>query len=235
MGTRSLTYVYDSFKNENGQKQNEPIICLYRQYDGYVSGHGLELAEFLANGNIVNGLGTTNSQSEVVWNGMGCLAASLVAHFKKVPGNFYLHAPILNRDDWQEFEYHVFDNKVIVYSIGSNNDNVLFEGDYQAFAKFCRGELKKELTNEVKFDVSDKDTVKSLLREGESVITFEKADGSIREMRCTLDEGKIPVASLPKQSGKVRATNDEVQPVFDLDNQHWKSFRWDSLVSFKAA
>jgi len=37
MGTRSLTYVYDN---------KEPLVCMYRQFDGYPSGHGKELAEF---------------------------------------------------------------------------------------------------------------------------------------------------------------------------------------------
>ena len=39
MGTRSLTFVYD----EDGRK----IINMYRQYDGYPSGHGKDLAESL--------------------------------------------------------------------------------------------------------------------------------------------------------------------------------------------
>ena len=38
MGTRSLTFVYD---------EQEAIINMYRQYDGYPTGHGAELAEFL--------------------------------------------------------------------------------------------------------------------------------------------------------------------------------------------
>lgn len=142
MGTRSLTYVYESFINDKGQRQNEPIMCMYRQFDGYVAGHGAELAEFLTSGKLVNGLSVGQS---AVYNGMGCLAAQLVAHFKKEPGGFYLHAPILNRDDWQEYEYHVFEDSVVVYSIGSNNDNTLFDGTWADFAKFCTKELQKEL------------------------------------------------------------------------------------------
>ena len=38
MGTRCLTYVYEG---------NSPLVCLYRQFDGYPSGHGTELANFL--------------------------------------------------------------------------------------------------------------------------------------------------------------------------------------------
>ena len=230
MGTRSLTYVYDSFKNDNGQKQNVPIVCLYRQYDGYPEGHGAELAQFLVNGNIVNGLGSDENES--VWNGMGCLAASMVAHFKKHPGNFYLHAPILNRDDWQEFEYHVFDDKVIVYSVGSNQikdidlkfqDHLLFEGDYRAFAEYCK-------VNNESFDLNDRNQVEELLHNKEATITFTKVDGTKRVMRCTLNESLIPKTSQVKSSGKKLVSN-EVLPVFDLDAQHWKSFRWDSLLN----
>ena len=47
MGTRSLTYVFDG---------DQPILCLYRQYDGYVAGHGREVAEFLRGNQVVNGL-----------------------------------------------------------------------------------------------------------------------------------------------------------------------------------
>ena len=39
MGTRSLTYVYDDYS------VNTPIMCMYRQYDGYPTGHGAELSE----------------------------------------------------------------------------------------------------------------------------------------------------------------------------------------------
>ena len=37
MGTRSLTFVYD--------ENNTPVLNMYRQFDGYPSGHGAELAE----------------------------------------------------------------------------------------------------------------------------------------------------------------------------------------------
>jgi len=77
MGTRSLTFVYD--------ERGDAIINLYRQYDGYPSGHGAELAEFLAGKRIVNGLAGDTS---MVFNGMGCLAASLVANFKRPQAGF---------------------------------------------------------------------------------------------------------------------------------------------------
>ena len=48
MGTRSLTYVYDN--------DDVPVVCMYRQFDGYPTGHGSELAHFLVPFKIVNGI-----------------------------------------------------------------------------------------------------------------------------------------------------------------------------------
>ncbi|NDC87148.1 MAG: hypothetical protein EB088_16300 [Betaproteobacteria bacterium] len=122
MGTRSLTYVYEG---------KHPVVCLYRQYDGYPSGHGAELAEFLDGYDIVNGFG---QKREKLANGMGCLAAQMVAHFKTEVGNFYLHAPVLDRDDGQDFEYHVYEKDVIVFNY---RKDLVFKGSHAEFAGFC--------------------------------------------------------------------------------------------------
>lgn len=224
MGTRSLTYIYSNYKDDNDTTVHQPVVCMYRQYDGYPEGHGAELASFLTSGKLVNGLGMMDD-FKVMFNGMGCLAAQMVAHFKQGAGGIYLHAPNLGRDDWQEYEYHVYQDKVIVYSIGSNNDNTIFDGSWADFKKFCWG-------NHLEMN---QDTIKAELQNGVVEVTFVKTDGTERVMRATLNEGKIPEASRPKNSGKTRAVNPEVQPVFDLDEQHWKSFRWDSLVAAKLA
>ena len=120
MGTRSLTFVYDG---------NQPLVNMYRQFDGYPSGHGIELAEFLVSGKMVNGY---SSKTEKQFNGMGCLAAQMIAEFKNSVGGFYIHA-VTDTDCWQDYEYHVFENKVVV----KNPTEVIFEGDYQSFAEFC--------------------------------------------------------------------------------------------------
>lgn len=80
MGTRSLTALVDEKGNE--------ICVLYRQFDGYASGHGLELAGFLKSIKLVNGFsGDRDSRA----NGIADLAAQVVAHFKDGPGEFYLY------------------------------------------------------------------------------------------------------------------------------------------------
>jgi len=123
MGTRSLTYVYEG---------KMPVVCLYRQYDGYPSGHGAELAEFLMGYDIVNGFGEKRAK---LANGMGCLAAQMVAHFKTETGNFYLHAPLLDRDDGQDFEYHVYDKQVIIMD---HSGDPIFKGTHAELADYCK-------------------------------------------------------------------------------------------------
>lgn len=120
MGTRCLTFVYDGDK---------PVINMYRQFDGYPSGHGFELAEFLEGFEIVNGYGEVKPK---LANGMGCLAAQMIAHFKKSVGGFYIH-PVTDTDCWQDYEYHVFENRVVV----KNPDNVMFSGTFNEFKEFC--------------------------------------------------------------------------------------------------
>ena len=127
MGTRSLTYVYS---------EDTPLINMYRQYDGYPTGHGAELAEFLSGFEIVNGYGEVKPK---LANGMGCLAAQLIANFKQSVGGFYIYA-VTDTDCGQEYEYHVYENRVVV----KDPTAVIFEGDYQSFAEFCSDTVSVE-------------------------------------------------------------------------------------------
>ena len=94
MGTRSLTVFKDG---------DQEIAVMYRQYDGHPSSHGEELKAFLKGVSVVNGLSGDRTK---VANGMGCLAAQIVAHFKEEPGNIYLHAAG-TRDRGEEYIYTV--------------------------------------------------------------------------------------------------------------------------------
>lgn len=138
MGTRSLTII----KDEDGKE----LVCMYRQFDGYPTGHGQELATFLAGGELVNGLGLHDDK--LVFNGMGCLAAAVVSYLKTGPGGIYLYPPG-SRDCGEEYIYTVFPrNKILWISVArgcmtafglpgtkQENMNILFEGpvsDYNA-------------------------------------------------------------------------------------------------------
>ena len=83
MGTRSLTIFQDDEKKD--------IAVMYRQMDGYPEGHGKELAEFLSRFVMVNGFNCLEKPVKQA-NGMECLAAQIVAHFKYGAGGIYLMA-----------------------------------------------------------------------------------------------------------------------------------------------
>jgi hypothetical protein len=80
---------------------------------------------------------------------------------------------------------------------------------------------------------TEKNWLKMLLREQNVIIEFEKKDGLLRSMTCTLSENKIPAEKMPKGTGKVKS--DEVLAVFDVEKDDWRSFRWDSIkrIEFK--
>ena len=120
MGTRCLTFVYDG---------GVPVINVYRQFDGYPSIHGHELAQFLNSKTLVNGYTDKNSAEA---NGMGCLAAQLIVQLKRGVGGIYIY-PVTSTDCGQDYEYHVYEDTVIV----KDPTEVIFEGDYQSFAEFC--------------------------------------------------------------------------------------------------
>ena len=126
MGTRSLTYVYDG---------KTPIMCMYRQFDGYLSGHGQELANFLNELTIGNGI-SGKSELFTYANGMGDLAAQMIVFFKKTPDGFYIHPIELNQDCLQDYEYHVYENKVVVVSHFFDDENPteqIFNGSWNEF------------------------------------------------------------------------------------------------------
>jgi hypothetical protein len=75
----------------------------------------------------------------------------------------------------------------------------------------------------------EKDWLLGLLRSEIVELTFTKKDGTERIMVCTLAEQEIPEENLPK--GTNRKKSDETVAVFDLENNGWRSFRWDSLTN----
>ena len=65
------------------------------------------------------------------------------------------------------------------------------------------------------------------LKNGILNVEFTKKDGSLRKLICTLSEDKIPEDKKPKNVGITK--NNAVLPDFDMENNSWRSFRWDSI------
>lgn len=78
----------------------------------------------------------------------------------------------------------------------------------------------------------DKSYLKEQLSKHIADVVFIKADGTNREMTCTLIPSYLPAAK-PLDEGIrhiPRKENDDVLAVWDLDNNDWRSFRLDSII-----
>jgi len=65
------------------------------------------------------------------------------------------------------------------------------------------------------------------LRHNECYVQFEKVDGTIRDMKCTLQESVVPVT---KGTGKANPVG--VLTVFDTEKQGWRTIKFDKLIDF---
>ena len=91
-----------------------------------------------------------------------------------------------------------------------------------------------------------RDWVRSLLQKQPVTVTFTKADGTDRDMQCTLNWDLIPTDKHPKGpdnspvDGIVRESKQRKEPdlhtlrVFDVEKQEWRSFRFDRLKKITA-
>jgi len=82
--------------------------------------------------------------------------------------------------------------------------------------------------------IQDIQHLKNLLRESTLTVCFNKKDGTVRTMQCTLNPDSLPVVD--KQEGdevkKEKKQNDESIAVWDLEKNAWRSFRFDSVISY---
>lgn len=77
----------------------------------------------------------------------------------------------------------------------------------------------------------DHELIKETLQKNVCRVTFTKVNGEERVMRCTLNEMMIPKIE-SSESKKLKKENPEVQAVYDMDANGWRSFRWDSIKEF---
>jgi hypothetical protein len=106
MGTRSTYRVIEQWKDDKtGKVKNEPLVLIYRQFDGYPEGHPLETAEWLASGTVVNGFGL--NETKLIFNGAGCLAAQLVAKYKDGVGGTYIQNLKSRGKSWEDYLYDI--------------------------------------------------------------------------------------------------------------------------------
>ena len=100
MGTRSITHVHEM--DELGGN----IVCsFFRSWDGYPSGHGKDLAEWLKGKNLVNGR-TGREKHGRDFNRAGEMAVKLMNHIQEKSGCEVV--PTGASDYGEEFTYDIY-------------------------------------------------------------------------------------------------------------------------------
>jgi hypothetical protein len=106
MATRAMISVA---KREEGvsfsEEPNKTIVDIYHHWDGYPEGLGVTLAYYLEEKKITNGLSSKDNE-DLIFNGMGCLAASLVAYLKDGPGDVYIEPR--ESHGWIDYQYYIW-------------------------------------------------------------------------------------------------------------------------------
>ncbi len=128
MGTRSLTKVIEVYKDKE-----TVLTCMYRQMDGYPDGHGMELAEWLNQFTIVNGI--RMNETRKIANGISCLAARMYAHFKNGPGRYYCYRPDAH-DCGEEYVYEIRNTdkeSINIKCIDVHENKTIFDGTPEEF------------------------------------------------------------------------------------------------------
>ena len=134
MATRAMISIA---KREEGvsfsEEPNKTIVDIYHHWDGYPEGLGVTLADYLDGKKITNGLGRDNDN---LFNGMGCLAASIVAELKDGPGDVYIEP----RDShgWIDYQYYIWGDtyKDIWISIFSDDECIFVGKPQQLLEKY---------------------------------------------------------------------------------------------------
>lgn len=71
------------------------------------------------------------------------------------------------------------------------------------------------------------DNILEKLHAGVTTVSFIKANGERRDMECTLHESYLPART---STAAPKAPNPDVQPVWDINANAWRAFRWDRVI-----
>ena len=126
MGTRSTMKFISKYNNKL-----TPLINVYQQYDGYIDGVGHQLAEWLLDKKIVNGIPFGVNTLNMA-NGFGCLIAQYIKEFKNDVGNFY----VTEMENSQEYNYEVIFDEDKYFSSDYNDINDLITIKVDSFPNF---------------------------------------------------------------------------------------------------
>jgi hypothetical protein len=130
MGTRSVVNFQDKEMN------NATVLSVYQQYDGYETGVGKQIADFLRAMKICNGIGYGAKIFEYA-NGIGDLALQYIVKYKTSVGNLYAVAV----GDIEEYNYYVNEEDVKIIDC---DGVVLFSGDWVEYIDYIDKLVERE-------------------------------------------------------------------------------------------
>jgi hypothetical protein len=73
-----------------------------------------------------------------------------------------------------------------------------------------------------------KEEIREAARSGTIFVQFLKKDGSLRDMRCSLEEKYLP--PLMNDTEITTKDNPDILAVWDVEYHGWRSFRIDSVL-----
>ena len=76
----------------------------------------------------------------------------------------------------------------------------------------------------------DKEKIKTQLQTGVLVVSFTKADGSLRNMKCTLQPHLLPPHTA-KEKTCVSGENCDCIKAYDLEVNEWRAFKISKIIS----
>ncbi len=71
------------------------------------------------------------------------------------------------------------------------------------------------------------------LRRNVCWVSFRKAKGELRDMRCTLNPELM--GQYEKKTERTKPVNELTLPVWDMDKNEFRSFRVDSVLNLRVA
>ena len=136
MATRAMISVA---RREEGVSFSEipdkTVVEIYHHWDGYPEGLGVKLASYLDDKSLVNGIGNKDNE-DFIFNGLGCMAASIVAQLKDGPGNVYIEDR--GSHAWIDYEYFIWGDtdKEIWISIFEDSECIFVGKPRQLLSKY---------------------------------------------------------------------------------------------------
>ena len=111
MGTRSITHIHEMKSLDSKEK----ITCsFFRHFDGYIDGHGVDLAEWLTGKGLKNGKGSDFIEG-THFNRAGTMAVKLCNYIQDESGCEII--PTGESIPYIDFEYHIYFDEVFYIKI----------------------------------------------------------------------------------------------------------------------